>query len=240
MTQPAFQAFPWRRLWLLLILLAGAGLFFALGGTSILSLDTLRARHADLTAFVQLHYVQSVVAYTLIYVVTVALSVPGGTVLTLIGGFLFGVFAATCYILLGATAGAVIVFLIARSSLGEPLRQRAGPWFSKLAAGFERDMWSYMLILRLVPLFPFFVVNLVPAFLGVSLTCFAVTTFFGILPAVVIYAALGSGLGTALASGGDLAVALSPQMLLGLLGLAALAALPVFYRRFKGRDASHD
>jgi uncharacterized membrane protein YdjX (TVP38/TMEM64 family) len=224
----------------MLILLAGAAAFFAFGGTGVLSLDTLRARHADLAAFVALHYVQSALLYTLVYAITTALSVPGGTVLTLIGGFLFGVFAATCYILLGATAGAVIVFLIARSSLGEPLRQRAGPWFSRLAAGFERDMWSYMLILRLVPLFPFFVVNLVPAFLGVSLTCFAVTTFFGILPAVMIYSALGSGLGAALESGGDLSVVLSPPILLSLVGLAVLAALPIFYRRFKGRDASDD
>jgi uncharacterized membrane protein YdjX (TVP38/TMEM64 family) len=227
-------------LWPLLILVAGAGAFFALGGASLLSLDMLRARHADLAALVELHYVQSALLYTLIYAVITALSVPGATALTLIGGFLFGVFAATCYILVGATAGAVTVFLIARSSLGEPLRQRAGPWFSRLAAGFERDMWSYMLILRLVPLFPFFVVNLVPAFLGVSLTCFAVTTLFGILPAVVIYTALGSGLGTALESGGDLSAALSPQILLSLLGLAILAALPIFYRRLKGRGTSHD
>jgi uncharacterized membrane protein YdjX (TVP38/TMEM64 family) len=236
----ASPTISWRRLWPLLILAAGTVLFLALGGGNWLSLETLRARHADLTAFVDTHYVQAALLYLLIYMVTVALSVPGGTPLTLVGGFLFGVFAATCYILVAATAGAVIVFLIARSSLGEPLRRRAGPWFSKLAAGFERDMWSYMLILRLVPLVPFFVVNLVPAFLGVSLTCFAVTTFFGILPAVVVYASLGSGLGTALASGGDLAVAVSPQIILGLIGLALLAGLPILYRRRKGRGVSHD
>lgn len=232
--------FPWRRLWPLLALAAATVLFLALGGGDWLSLATLQARHDELAAFVAAHYVQAVLIYGLVYTTVVALSVPGGTPLTLIGGLLFGVFAATCYILLSATAGAMIVFLIARSSLGEPLRQRAGPWFAKLAKGFERDMWSYMLILRLVPLFPFFVVNLVPAFLGVSLTCFAVTTFFGILPAVLVYASLGAGLGTALASGGDLSLALSPQIILGLLGLAALAALPIIYRRLKGRGAAHD
>jgi len=232
--------FPWHRLWPLLILAASAVLFFALGGREWLSLDMLRAKHAVLADFVALHYLQAVLLYMLIYLAVVALSVPGGIVLTLLGGFLFGVFPAACYILVAATAGAVIVFLIARSSLGEPLRQRAGPWFSKLAAGFERDMWSYMLILRLVPLFPFFVVNLVPAFLGVSLTCFAVTTFFGILPAVLVYASLGSGLGAALTGGGDLVLAFSPQIILGLLGLAALASLPILYRRLKGRGASHD
>lgn len=236
----AADEFRWTRLWPLLILVAAALLFFAFGGSTWLSLDTLKARHDDLAAFVAAHYLQAALIYVLVYTTLVALSVPGGTPLTLIGGFLFGVYAATCYILLSATAGAVIVFLIARSSLGEPLRQRAGPWFAKLAQGFERDMWSYMLILRLVPLFPFFVVNLVPAFLGVSLTCFAVTTFFGILPAVLVYTSLGAGLGNALASGGDLAVALSPQILLGLLGLAALAALPIVYRRLKGRGAAHD
>ena len=232
--------FPWRRIWPLLILAAAGVLFIALGGGRWLTLDTLRARHDELAGFVAAHYVRAALIYALVYTVVVALSVPGGTVLSLLGGFLFGVYAATCYILVSATAGAVIVFLIARSSLGEPLRQRAGPWFAKLAQGFARDKWSYMLILRLVPLFPFFVVNLVPAFLGVSLTCFAVTTFFGILPGVLVYASLGAGLGTALASGGDLAVALSPQIILGLLGLAALAALPVIYRRLKARGAAHD
>jgi uncharacterized membrane protein YdjX (TVP38/TMEM64 family) len=107
---------------------------------------------------------------------------------------------------------------------------------AKLAAGFQRDVWSYMLILRLVPLFPFFVVNLVPAFLGVSLRCFAVTTFIGIIPATFIYAALGAGLGDALRSGGDLSVALSPGVLAALLGLAALAALPILYNRLRRRS----
>jgi uncharacterized membrane protein YdjX (TVP38/TMEM64 family) len=224
------------RLWPLALIGAGAGLFFLLGGADLLTLGKLQQEHAKLESFVAMHYLQAVLAYMLLYTLVVALSLPGGAVLTLAGGFLFGALAATCYIVVAATCGAVIIFLAARSALGEPLRTRAGPWLAKLAAGFQRDVWSYMLILRLVPLFPFFVVNLVPAFLGVSLRCFAVTTFIGIIPATFIYAALGAGLGDALRSGGDLSVALSPGVLAALLGLAALAALPILYNRLRRRS----
>ncbi|WP_374308017.1 TVP38/TMEM64 family protein [Dongia sp.] len=224
------------RLWPLALIGAGVGLFFLLGGADLLTLGKLQQEHAKLESFVAMHYLQAVLAYMLLYTLVVALSLPGGAVLTLAGGFLFGALAATCYIVVAATCGAVIIFLAARSALDEPLRTRAGPWLAKLAAGFQRDVWSYMLILRLVPLFPFFVVNLVPAFLGVSLRCFAVTTFIGIIPATFIYAALGAGLGDALRSGGDLSVALSPGVLAALLGLAALAALPILYNRLRRRS----
>lgn len=221
------------RLWPLLLIAAGAALFFLLGGADLLTLDKLQREHARLGAFVEAHYLMAVLAYMLLYVLVVALSIPGGAVLTLAGGFMFGALAATCYIVVAATAGAVILFLAARSALGEVLRARAGPWLARLAAGFQRNVWSYMLILRLVPLFPFFVVNLVPAFLGVSLACFAVTTFIGIIPATFVYAALGAGLGDALRSGGDLSVALSPSVMAGLVGLAILAALPILYKHLK-------
>lgn len=221
------------RMWPLLLIALGAALFFLLGGAEFLTLDKLQREHARLGAFVEAHYLLAVLAYMLLYVLVVALSIPGGAVLTLAGGFMFGALAATCYIAVAATAGAAILFLAARSALGEMLRARAGPWLARLATGFKRNVWSYMLILRLVPLFPFFVVNLVPAFLGVSLTCFVITTFFGIIPATFVYAALGAGLGDALRSGGDLSVALSPSVMVGLVGLAILAALPILYKHLK-------
>jgi uncharacterized membrane protein YdjX (TVP38/TMEM64 family) len=230
-----------RRLWPVFALVSGAVLFLALGGGDLLSLERLQREHASLTAFVSGHYLQAVLAFMLLYVAVVAFSIPGGAVLTLAGGFMFGVVPATCYIVVSATLGAVIVFLAARSALGGFLRVRASPWLWKLAAGFQQDAWSYMLILRLVPLFPFFVVNLVPAFLGVGLLCYTVTTLVGIVPATFVYAALGSGLGEALRSGGDISLALSPSVIAGLLGLGVLAALPILYRRLTARQrARHE
>ncbi len=228
-----------RRLCPVLVILAGIALFFSLGGTSFLSFAELQRRHEQLALFVAGHYLQAVLAYMVIYVLVVALSLPGGAVLTVAGGFMFGAIAATCYIVVAATAGAVLLFLAARSALGEPLRARAGPWLARLAAGFHDNAWSYMLILRLVPLFPFFVVNLVPAFLGVSLRCFTVTTFFGIMPATFVYALIGTWLDDVVAGGGDIGTALSPAIIGALLGLALLSAVPILFKRFTVRRNKH-
>lgn len=229
------------RLWPLAVIALGLMSFFLAGGARWLNFDELQHQRQNLTDLVQAHYWQAVIGFICVYVLVVAFSLPGAVVLTLAGGFMFGALAATCYIVVAATTGAVILFLAARSALGDLLRARAGPWMAKLTAGFQRNAWSYMLILRLVPLFPFFVVNLVPAFLGVSLRCFAVTTFFGIVPATYVYALIGTGIGDAVGAGGDVRAALSPGIVIGLLGLAALSALPILIKRLNaGRTSSHD
>jgi len=137
----------------------------------------------------------------------------------------------------GATAGAVLLFLIARTALGEPLRARAGPWLSKMADGFRADAFNYLLVLRLVPIFPFWLVNLVPALLGVPLSTFALATAIGIVPGSLVYASVGAGLGVVLERGEepDLGLLFEPAVLLPLLGLAALALLPVAWRRLRAR-----
>lgn len=227
----------WRRLWPLLPMGIGILLFFLLGGRGILSLDFLKARQADLLILVENHYYLAVLGFMLAYVAVVAFSIPGSVVLTLAGGFMFGTIPAACYIVTAATIGAVLVFLAARSALADLLRARVGPWFGRLADGFQRDAWSYMLILRLVPVFPFFVVNLVPAFLGVPLRCFAVTTFFGIIPATFIYAAIGNGLGETLAASDGPRLSVAPSVWLGLVGLATLAAAPIAWKWLQRRKS---
>lgn len=161
----------------------------------------------------------------------VAFSIPGAVILTLAGGFLFGAVAGTLLAVTGATAGAVLVFLFARAIFGETALERFGERGRKLAEGIRRNAWSYLLVLRLVPLFPFFLVNLVPAFVGVRLTVYAVTTCLGILPATAVFALSGAGLGSVLDSGGpfELRSILTPQVLGALCGLAALslAAIPL-------------
>lgn len=224
-----------RRLLPLLLLALALGLLWASGAQELLSLETLRRHRAALLAFVAERPAMAALAYLLLYVGATALSVPGAVFLTLAGGFLFGTALATCLVVLGATGGAVLLFLIARTAFGEPLRARAGPWLSKMAEGFRADAFNYLLVLRLVPIFPFWLVNLVPALLGVPLSTFAFATAIGIVPGSLVYASVGAGLGHLLERGEepDLGLLFEPAVLLPLLGLAALALLPVAWRRLR-------
>lgn len=226
-----------RRLLPLAVLAAGLGAFFALGLHRTLTLDGLAARRTDLAAFVAGQGALAVAAYVAAYALAVAFSVPGGTVLTVAGGFLFGVVWGSAYAVAGATLGALAVFLAARTALGGALRRRAGPWVGRLQAGFAENAFSYMLFLRLVPLFPFWLVNLVPAFLGVRLRVYALATLLGIVPGVVVYASVGNGLGAVLDAGArpDLGLVFCPEVMLPLLGLAALSLLPVAVKAWRRR-----
>lgn len=237
---PAAEAPPrrgWTRLWPLAVLAAGLGLFFALGLDRYVSLSALAEHRAELSAFVDGNAALAACAYVAAYAAAVAFSIPGAVVLTLAGGFLFGTAAASLYTVAGATAGAVAVFLAARSALGGLLRARAGPWVAKLERGFRENAFSYLLFLRLVPLFPFWLVNLVPAVLGVPLGVYTAATLLGIVPGVVVYASVGSGLGAVLDAGGtpDLGVLLSAEVVLPLAGLALLALLPVAVKAWRAR-----
>jgi len=226
-----------KRLAPLIALAAGLVLFFALGLNRYLSLDALAENRQRLLAWVAGHQLLAVPIYVLIYAAVVAFSLPGATVMTLSGGLLFGWLLGGIWAVIGATIGATLLFLAARTALGEPLRARAGPWLKKLEAGFAKDAFSYMLVLRLVPVIPFFIVNLVPAFLGVKLSIFVITTFVGIIPGAMVYASIGNGLGSVLDAGGrpDLGLFTKPEILLPLVGLALLAMVPVAYKRLKGR-----
>lgn len=224
-----------------LILLAVAlAAFFGLGLQDWVDLDLLRRHRLWLAAQVENHYLLTLAAYAAIYAVAVAVSVPGAAALTIAGGFLFGQFVGCAAAVTAATVGATALFLAARTALGEPLRARAGPWLRRLEQGFADNALSYLLVLRLVPLFPFFVVNLVPAFLGVRLRVFVIGTFIGIIPGTFVYASVGAGLGELFEAGGDFTPAdvLSPEIVVALVGLALLALLPVAYKTWTRRRAS--
>ena len=173
---------------------------FALGLQSYLSLDVVVAKRADLMDFVAHHYGYALVLYAAVYVVTVALSLPGAAVLTLAGGFLFGWLVGGLVAIVAATAGATIVYLIARTSVGAALAEKAGPALGRLAKGFQQDAVSYMLFLRLVPLFPFWLVNLAPALFGVRFRVYVWTTIVGILPGTFAFAIAGAGLDSLVAA----------------------------------------
>ena len=235
--RPPARRSPLRRFLPVVLLGAGAALFFALGLHRHLSFEALREHHAGLARFVAGHAALAAVLYVAAYAASTAASVPGGLVLTVTGGLLFGAWLGTALAVLGATAGATALFLVARSALGEGLRGRAGGAVERLAEGFREGAFSYLLVLRLVPLFPFFVVNLAPAFLGVSLRTYAAATLIGIVPGSFVYASVGAGLGSVFARGEGFTAAgvLTPQVLTALVGLALLALVPVAYKRLKAR-----
>ncbi|MEQ9608398.1 MAG: TVP38/TMEM64 family protein [Kiloniellaceae bacterium] len=226
-----------RRLLPLLVLVAAVALAFALGLQDYVSLETLRTHRAELIAFVAERGVIAALVFVAVYAVTTLLFLPVGAVLTIIGGFLFGVTLATTYVMLGATLGATALFIIARSALGDLLRAKAGPAMERMEAGFRENEFSYMLLLRLVPLFPFFIVNVAPAFLGVSLRTYVICTFVGIVPGTLVFALAGAGLGSVFDGGGAFTVesVLTPQIIAGLVGLSLLSLLPVAYKRLKAR-----
>jgi uncharacterized membrane protein YdjX (TVP38/TMEM64 family) len=226
-----------RRLAPLALLLAALGVFLALGLHDYLSFETLRQHRAQLLALVERHPLLAPLAFMAVYAAVVALSVPGGAILTIAGGFLFGIAPATLYVVVGATVGATLVFLIARTALGDSLRARAGPRIRRMEEGFRADALSYLLVLRLIPIFPFWLVNIVPAFLGVPLRTYVFGTFVGIIPGSFVYASVGNGLGAVFEAGQtpDLGIIFEPAILLPIVGLALLALLPVAYRRYKAR-----
>jgi uncharacterized membrane protein YdjX (TVP38/TMEM64 family) len=221
----------------LVVLLGGLAAFFGFGLEQYVSFNALRDNREVLLALVHRYGLLASLAYVVAYATVVMLSLPGGAVLSITGGFLFGTVWGTVHIVFSATLGATLLFLIAKTSVGDLLRATAGPWLQRMQAGFQENALSYLLVLRLVPLFPFFVVNLVPAFLGVALSTYILGTFVGIIPGALVYASVGAGLGSLFDTGGEFSAkdVLTPQILTALIGLALLALIPVVYKKFKRR-----
>ncbi len=206
-----------------------------LGLDAYLGFEALRQNRELLTAFVSDNALVAAVLFVAVYAASTALSLPGGAVLSVSGGFLFGTALGTVYIVLGATAGAIVVFLVARTALGASLRSSAGPWLERMEEGFEENALSYLLVLRLVPLFPFLVVNLVPAILGVPLRTYALATVIGIVPGAFVLASVGAGLDSVFETMEAFTPAsvLTPQVITALVGLCVLALVPVAYRKIR-------
>ncbi len=200
------------------------------------SFEIIGENYADLRGYIESQFVLSLILFALVYIASVAFSIPGASILSLLYGALLGTLLAGSLIVISATNGATLIFLAARYAFHDALKERAGPWLSKMQDGFNENAVSYMLFLRLVPAFPFFVVNLVPAFLGVSLNVYFFTTLVGIIPGTFVYASIGSGIGYVLEQGRtpDLAVLSSPQVLLPLVALGLLALVPIIYKKIKG------
>jgi len=207
--------------------------FFALGLERYLSIDALRQHRGALRTWVETSGVLAALVFMAVYIITVAFSLPGATVLSIASGFLFGSGWGTVIVIISATLGATALFSMAKTALGDALRARAGAWLPRLEAGFKEHALSYLIVLRLVPIFPFFVINLVPAFLGVSLWTFVLGTFVGIIPGSFVYTTVGAGLGSVFDAGGTFSLSgvLTPQIVTAMVGLAVLAMVPVVYKK---------
>lgn len=206
-----------------------------------LSFEALRDNREGLIAFRDANYMVCAVAFIAFYIVIVAFSLPGATIATLTGGFLFGTFPGVVFNVVAATIGATLIFLAAKWGLGERLAARmeaSDGAIKRIKDGIDDNQWSVLFLMRLVPAVPFFVANLIPALVGVSLLRFVVTTFLGIIPGGLVYTSVGSGLGDVFERGDspDLGIIFEPQILLPILGLSALAALPIILKIFRNKD----
>jgi uncharacterized membrane protein YdjX (TVP38/TMEM64 family) len=222
----------WAPLGAALILLA---LGYAFGLHHYLTLEAIRRHEAELSALVERNVLAAAAAYVLAYVLAVSLSFPGASILTMVGGFMFGCLIGTLLAVISATAGATVIFLAARTSLGALLARRAGPRMQRLTAGLREDGFKYLLFLRLVPIFPFWLVNLAAGVFGMRLASYVAATAIGIVPATFLFSYFGERLGTALDTA-DVPLALK----LGLALLGVLALLPVLVRRWWGGRGKRD
>lgn len=225
-----------RRLVPLALLVAAGVAFVAAGAGHYVTFAALAEHRSWLCRLVARWGVVAAVLYGAAYAVLVALSLPGGAVLTIAGGFLFGTWIGGLCAVVGATVGATIVFWAARAGLGG-LAPNAGPFFGRLEAGFRAHAFSYLLALRLMPLFPFWLINLVPALAGVGLPTYLFATFLGIIPATFVYASLGNGFGKVVETP-DASVLFRPGVLLPILALAVLALVPVWCQRWRRKPAA--
>lgn len=217
------------------VVLVGITVFFVGGFQNLLSFQSLSDNYGALTTWANDNQALAVAAFIGIYIVVVGLSLPGGLWLTLAGGLIFGGVLGAAYVVIGATFGAAAIFLAARYAFADLFQGKAGSSLDKMKGGFQNNAFSYLMFLRLVPAFPFWLVNLVPALLDVKFSTYVVATFLGIIPGTTIYAHVGAGLGSVIEKGEtpNLGIIFEPQILFPILGLAAMSLVPVLYKKFK-------
>lgn len=240
-TKPPNQLKSKRRLsrWLpLLILALGIVAFFLFGGPSYISLEALSSNRQALEEWVGRYGIWAQLFYILLYILATAFSLPVGAILTITAGFLFGIVVGTIIVVLGATIGSIAIFVAVQMGVGDFLTKNTGSWVARMSEGFNKNAFSYLLMLRLIPIFPFALVNVVPALLGVSLSVYVVATFIGIIPGSLVYVLLGNGLGAIFDAGGnvDMGIIFDAEILLPILALAGLVFLQLIFKKLFKRS----
>jgi uncharacterized membrane protein YdjX (TVP38/TMEM64 family) len=224
-------------------ILAGLVLFFALGLNRYFSLDALKDNRDALRNWVDVSPYLAIGVFILVYAGAVAISFPGASVLTVFGGFLFGLWPGVPAIVIAATIGAAIVFLASKTALSGILSKRAGGFVERMEKGFHEDELSYMFLLRLVPVFPFWAINIAAGVIGVSLRNFLIGTSIGIIPGTLVYASFGNLASTAFDAGENISltgILFKAEALLPIIGLAVLSVIPIALKRFSKRAANLD
>lgn len=208
-------------------------LFFSFKLYHYLSFNAIKQNSDFMLAIRQQYYWLSVLYFMSIYIIIVSISIPGAAILSILGGYLFGIFPGIIYIIVSETIGATIIFLATRYAFADLIANNAGKFVQKLENGFHENEFSYILVLRLIPLFPFFLVNLVSGLLNARARIYIIATFIGIIPGCIVYASVGNGLGALFNSDQtpNLGVIFTPAILLPMLGLAVLALLPAIYKQ---------
>jgi uncharacterized membrane protein YdjX (TVP38/TMEM64 family) len=229
------NSFTIGKVTLIIALICIITVFFIVGFDRYLSFEALRNHRERMVGWYNHHYLMTVVLFILTYTLVVALSLPGAIWMTFAGGFIFGPLQATTYVVFSATLGAFIVFVLAKFCLLDFFKAKTGKAIKKLEDGFKSNALSYLLFLRLVPVFPFWLINLVPAFLGVPARTFIIGTL-GIIPGTAVFCSVGSGLGIIL-DGDDmldpLEILLRPEIIGPITGLGILSLIPIVYKKCK-------
>jgi len=225
----------WLKLLPLLILVLFFCAFFYFKLYRYMSFEALKNHRLLLLSWYVKDKFLFIAGFILLYIILTAISVPGVVFLTIAAGFLFGSLWATLFVAIGATIGAALIFLATKTAFADFLKKITENWFKKISSEFNDNAISYMLFLRLVPLFPFFAVNIVPAFLGINLRTFVITTFFGILPGTFVYSSLGNGISVLFARGmaPNLSIIFDPEIFLPFMALGFLSLIPIVYKRIR-------
>lgn len=231
-------------------LAAIAALFFAFWQTGLLeqlSLSNMIMHRQAMAGWVEANWLVALLAYMALYAALVAISFPGASFLTIVSGFLFGGLVGGFATIIAATCGAIIIFLAARSSFGEALQKRAGGFVAEMLKGFHEDAFQYLLILRLAPIFPFWVINIVPALCNMALMPYALATLIGIIPGTLAYSYMGAGLDSVIAAQesanpgcaakGSCVIEpgalITGELLLAIVGLALISILPLAIKKWR-------
>jgi len=219
----------------LLIILSGLVLVLFFDLHHYLSFEALQENQSFLKEYIQTYPIYSFLLFVAAYFTATAFSIPGASVLTITGGFLFGTLWASIAIIIGATIGATCIFLATKWALYDFFHKKMGNSLKKFSKGFSENAFNYLLTLRLIPLFPFWLINIVPAFFKVRIPTYVTATALGITPGVIVYSSLGNGLGALLEQGKtpNLGIIFQPNILLPLIGLMILSILPVVYNKVR-------
>ncbi len=221
----------------LAILVLGFFLFFYFHLYRYITLENIKNNRHLLVRWTHENYTLAAISYFIIYTLIIAISIPGALVFTIAAGFLFGTLWGTIFVLLSETVGSALLFFAIQISLSSWFEKKAGKWIKKMEINFQKNAFNYIITLRLIPIIPFWAVNIAAALVGVELTTFMIATFIGIIPLTIIYVSLGQSLGLMFDTQQtpDLTIVFQPHILLPLLGLTLLSVMPAIYHYFQKR-----